>query len=315
MWKILPKSKGQYNLLSDFDTIKRKDYLYSQGGFIVLRIGDFSKIGKVSIKTLRLYDQLGLLIPEEIDYSTGYRKYSVYQLNRLNRILFYKDLGFSLKDISGMINKELTIEETYKILEKRKGDLKKSIEEATQNLDLIENRINQIKLHKNIPVYDIKVVEPKTFNVVSLRVNIPTLSEFTYYSNQCYEYIYKELHNIGVKPLEHEFNLYHVHEYTQEDLDIEFCVSIEDNEINSQKIGKTELNCRRIKDENLVAILFFTGDYHELDTPIIELLKWIDINGYEFDGELRELHLSGKAHIDGLLQKDVAVELQMPIKK
>ncbi len=59
----------------------------------MFKIGDFSKLGQVSVRMLRHYDQLGLLKPDHIDTFTGYRYYAVEQLVRLNRILFFKDFG------------------------------------------------------------------------------------------------------------------------------------------------------------------------------------------------------------------------------
>ena len=58
----------------------------------MIRIGDFSKLSQVSIKTLRYYDEMGLFKPSNVDRFTGYRYYSASQLPRLNRILAPKDL-------------------------------------------------------------------------------------------------------------------------------------------------------------------------------------------------------------------------------
>jgi DNA-binding transcriptional MerR regulator len=63
----------------------------------MIRIGDFSKLSRVPIKTLRYYDEIGLLTPDKVDEFTGYRHYSHEQSARLNRILALKDQGFSLK--------------------------------------------------------------------------------------------------------------------------------------------------------------------------------------------------------------------------
>lgn len=64
----------------------------------MFKIGDFAKLNKVTVKTLRHYDSLGLLQPENVDTFTGYRYYSASQMPRLNRILVLKDIGFSLDD-------------------------------------------------------------------------------------------------------------------------------------------------------------------------------------------------------------------------
>ena len=70
----------------------------------MFKIGDFSKLGQVSVRMLRHYDQLGLLYADQIDTFTGYRYYAVEQLARLNRIIFFKDLGFSLKQIKELLD-------------------------------------------------------------------------------------------------------------------------------------------------------------------------------------------------------------------
>ena len=67
----------------------------------MLKIGDFSKLAQVSVKTLRHYGKLGLLTPAWIDRFTSYRYYTLDQLRRLNRILALKDLGFSLEQVRG----------------------------------------------------------------------------------------------------------------------------------------------------------------------------------------------------------------------
>jgi len=58
----------------------------------MFKIGDFSKLGQVSVRMLRHYDQFGLLKPDYIDKFTSYRYYTPGQLAHLNRIIFFKDL-------------------------------------------------------------------------------------------------------------------------------------------------------------------------------------------------------------------------------
>ena len=65
----------------------------------MFRIGDFSRIARVSARLLRFYDEIGLLAPAHADPHSGYRFYTVDQLARLNRITVLKDLGFSLEQI------------------------------------------------------------------------------------------------------------------------------------------------------------------------------------------------------------------------
>ena len=69
----------------------------------MIRIGEFSRIGQVSVKTLRYYDTVELLKPTEVDPSTGYRYYSFDMLPKLNRILALKELGLSLEQIKQLL--------------------------------------------------------------------------------------------------------------------------------------------------------------------------------------------------------------------
>lgn len=64
----------------------------------MIRIGDFSKLSRVSVKALRYYDEIGLLKPVTVDRFTGFRLYEYSQLSVLNRILAFKELGFLLED-------------------------------------------------------------------------------------------------------------------------------------------------------------------------------------------------------------------------
>ena len=76
----------------------------------MFRIGEFSRIARVTIDTLRHYDALGLLKPEKVDPFTGYRYYSAKQLQSLNRILALKEVGFSLEEIARILQDQPTNE-------------------------------------------------------------------------------------------------------------------------------------------------------------------------------------------------------------
>ena len=65
----------------------------------MLKIGEFSKLSRISIRMLRHYDDIGLLKPAEIDDFTGYRYYREEQLFIIGRITSLKDMGFALAEI------------------------------------------------------------------------------------------------------------------------------------------------------------------------------------------------------------------------
>ena len=65
----------------------------------MLKIGEFSKLSRVSVRMLRHYDEIGLLPPASIDSATGYRYYSEDQLPVAGRITALRDIGFGLGEI------------------------------------------------------------------------------------------------------------------------------------------------------------------------------------------------------------------------
>ena len=112
----------------------------------LLKIGDFSKISQVSVKTLRYYDEVGLLRPVEVDPFTGYRYYSAGQLPRLHRVLALKDLGFSLEQISRLLDDELSPAQIRGVLRMKQAELQQHIRDELARLARVEARLRQLEL-------------------------------------------------------------------------------------------------------------------------------------------------------------------------
>ena len=82
------------------------------------KIGEFSKLCRVTVKTLRHYEEQGLLLPDEIDRCTGYRYYRLGQAVRLNRILHLKQLGLSLEEIGNVLNSKTGMPDISTVMQK-----------------------------------------------------------------------------------------------------------------------------------------------------------------------------------------------------
>lgn len=83
----------------------------------MLKIGDLSKITEVSIKTIRFYEEEGLIRPIEVDRWTGYRYYDDSSVERISQIVYLKSLGFSLKEIANF-SEQTILEKTKEIQDK-----------------------------------------------------------------------------------------------------------------------------------------------------------------------------------------------------
>jgi len=111
----------------------------------MLKIGDFARMSRVTIKTLHHYESLGLLKPDWVNRFNGYRYYDPAQLSRLNRILAFKDLGFQLDQIGQLLDANLTTAEMRSLLARKRAELEARIEAEKKTLSLIEARLLQIE--------------------------------------------------------------------------------------------------------------------------------------------------------------------------
>ena len=97
-----------------------------------MQITEFAKLTGVSVRTLHYYDEIGLLKPAEVDEWTGYRFYDERNLEKMQQIMFYRELDFSLKSIIGILSspdfdKQKALDEQKKLLILKKERLEKLI--------------------------------------------------------------------------------------------------------------------------------------------------------------------------------------------
>lgn len=96
-----------------------------------MRIQEFARMTGVSVRTLHYYDEIELLVPACVDKDTGYRYYDQASLLRMQEILFYRELDFSLKSIG-------------QILSSPNYDAKQSLSEQRNLLILKKERLERL---------------------------------------------------------------------------------------------------------------------------------------------------------------------------
>ena len=114
------------------------------------RIGEFARLGGVSIKTLRYYDSIGLLRPAAIDVRTQYRQYASRQLRELARILALKQLGANLGDIRRVIGRDETRRKRGDLLLKLRRNAQSAIDAAQRTLAWIAHE--ELFADREVPV-------------------------------------------------------------------------------------------------------------------------------------------------------------------
>lgn len=97
-----------------------------------MHIREFAKLTGVSVRTLHYYDEIGLLKPSSVDEQNGYRFYDERCLERMQEILFYRELDFPLKDIQAILSspdydKQTALKEQKHLLTLKKKRLERLI--------------------------------------------------------------------------------------------------------------------------------------------------------------------------------------------
>jgi len=268
----------------------------------MLTIGDFSKLSRVPITALRYYDEMGLLIPIEVEHFSNYRYYSVSQLPRLNRILALKDLGFSLEQIARVLNEGLSLEQLQGMFRLKQAELQQRVIQEQERLARVEARLRQIEQEKTMPNYDVivKNVEPQL--VASLRRTIPRYQDVGQLFYELGTYC-KQYKVDGVTAA-----IWHEEGYTASNVDAEAVVYLKSRLPETEHIKVYELPA------TTMASLVHHGAYNAFNQAYEAMDRWIEANGYKITGYNRELYL----HCTQPVRQDdesYVSELQFPVQK
>jgi len=284
----------------------------------VLKIGDFSQLGQVSVRTLHHYDERGLLKPARIDDWTGYRFYSVEQLPRLNRILALKDLGFSLEQIGRLVDDDVPAEQLRGMLALKQAEIERQLTAGRTRLLRVEARLRQIEQEGEPSPYEIVLKKTSPLTIASTRTTVPTVEDMPALRCDLYDELYEALERRGVEPGTPEFALYHTVEYLERDIDMEAAVAV-DGPRGAGPEGRGDRPAfRELPAVPEMASVVHEGSAWEIPRAITALFGWIGANGYATAGPYRELHLYGRendlfradsANVDSLL-----VEIQVPVR-
>jgi DNA-binding transcriptional MerR regulator len=131
-------------------------------------IGDFARHGRVTVRMLRHYDAIGLLTPARVDPHSGYRGYEAGQLSRLNRIVALKDLGFTLEQVSTIVDDKVGIDELRGMLRLRQAELANRLVADRARLAAVEARLRSIETEGAMPVDDVQVKKVPAVRVAEL---------------------------------------------------------------------------------------------------------------------------------------------------
>ena len=271
----------------------------------MFKIGDFSRLSRISVKTLRYYDEIGLLKPVKVDQFTSYRYYSADQLPRLNYIIALKDMGLSLEEVATLVNNDLTPHQMRDIFVLKRGELQRRVSEEQRQLEQVEKLLGQLEKEGAMPDYQVTIKKLEPQLIASIRDILPTYSDV----GPLYGEIFKHLGKKWVfKPAGPLMMICHDNEYKESDVDVEVAVPIGKNISGSDRVKVYEL-----PGVEEAACTIYKGAYEGISEAYNALMSWIEINGYQIIGNDRELYLTDPNKVKD--PSENITEIQFPVQK
>ena len=249
-----------------------------------LKIGEFSRLMQVTVKTLRHYEQKELLIPDEVDEWTGYRYYSVGQMLKLNSIRNLQRLGFKLEEIRELYDEESHVPSVEQLTEKIKeteSQLQQLIARRKQLLEWMDSR----KKFEQMEKFTIESL-PEVI-VASHR---EVITDYSALGVLCYTVIGPEMQRLGCKcpPPGYCFTIEHNKEYTPSNIDIEYCEQVEEMGTDSGII-----QFKKLAAVSKALCMKHYGPYDRFYESFTEAYAYMEEHGYKVADHPRTCYIDG----------------------
>jgi DNA-binding transcriptional MerR regulator len=275
----------------------------------MFRIGEFSRIGSVTIETLRHYDALGLLKPAKVDSATGYRYYTAQQLQPLNQIIALKEVGFSLEEIARILRDQPTDAELRGMLKGQLAMAETAIENAQLRREKIQARLNYLTLEETMPAYEVTLKPIAPHTVATIRETVPTLAQVSQRLGELFSTIAGWM-TANRLPFGLPMTIYHNESYTRENIDTECAFIIRDTALDKVANPTSPIVVRQTEDFPQVATTVVTdGKRESFKLAYNTIGQWIGDHGYYIVGAPRELYLTPPD------SEAFTAEIQFPVEK
>ncbi len=271
----------------------------------MFKIGEFSRLVRVSPRMLRHYEKCGLFYPAEIDRFTGYRQYSAGQILLLTNIVTLRDMGFPIEEIGDILPH--FDDHTYmdRVLRTKMAAVKSTIKAEQEKLYMLMQMSDTMRKERSIMVYEVQLQKLPSVKVLSLRSIIPHYRD----EGMLWEKLGKFIGENQVQGHNDGYSTYFDEEYKEENPDVEIAIPVD-----TLGESKGEFAYKEYDEIPLAATVRFSGPFDGgYDAAGEKLANWMEENGYAFDGPLR-------GHVivspdDDSNQENWMTELQAPVKK
>jgi DNA-binding transcriptional MerR regulator/DNA gyrase inhibitor GyrI len=265
-------------------------------------IGEFSRITKMSIKTLRLYHEKEILIPAEVDEFTKYRYYNETNLSKAGTIQMLKQYDFSLAEIKEILDECVDESDILEQLAAKQKTIQNKIDrynEISHSIEMIikSQRENEMK-DKN--EFEVEEKSVDTILIAGYRMK----GKYSDVGEGFAKIGKKFGRHINGKPM----NLYYDDEYKDDGADFEPCMPVRKGE------DTDEISVRELKGGKCVSLIH-KGDYEKLGDSYKKIFAYINEKGYKYLIPHREVYIKGPGMIFKGNPKNYLTEIQLIIEE
>lgn len=278
--------------------MKEKHHCEEKTEATLYRIGMFAQMNHITVKTLRFYEEQGLLLPAKIDEENGYRYYTMNQMAGLHRILALKEAGFTIEDIK----KLNTSENEHDFLLQKKNEILSKIAKLTLQLSQINGYLSGGDCSLRAPVM-MKKLPAVICATMERRI-------------ETYDALFDLMPEMGAKMEkagcvcalpEYCFTNYLESGYKEEQILVEVCEAIV-----SKAQAVEQLNYKEFPEIE-AACIYHKGSYNDFPRTYETILRYIERNDYEICGPIRENYIDGVWNKDS--EEEWLSEIQIPVRK
>lgn len=268
-------------------------------------IGEFSKIGSVSTKTLRYYDEIGLLRPAYVDEENHYRYYDEAQVEQILLISELKTYDLRLEQIKAIMESDGTSLLEH-FLKKRMEQIDAEIKANVRLKQCIERKVHEIQSGGTIMGQKVElVVEAKEFKpiwVMSKRATIEITQIGTVIGS-----VFEAIFQNGMQPCGPVMTFYMDLEFHPEHADVEVCVPV--MPCNDQ----AAIPGVKLLDVGLCATCTYVGAYSKMGMAYAAVMKWIEENQYKVAYAPFDVYLNNPQDVKN--PEELMTEIWFPIQK
>ena len=271
----------------------------------MLKIGDFSKLSRISIRMLRHYDEIGILRPENVDDFTGYRYYSESQLPLAGRIQALKGLGFGLSAIKEILGKYSDSREIEKFLLIKRKELEEEAAVVQQKRMLLDSTLKWLRKDGKLMDYDVTCKTLPERYVASVRQVIPAYDQ----EEMLWEIMCRELEPQKVQQAVpcYGMAIFHDEGHKEHDPDVEIQMAVVGKYQDTEHVRFTTV------PPVWIASVTYKGSYDQILRVNQAVADWVVANGYDFDGKSFCIYHVSPSQTEN--PEELVTEVCFPVRK